>query len=308
MTGRATAPTTAAAESCGPRAGATPAGGFDTVGVFASARAGDFAGAATGAFGSIRNGAFAGTEGFTTACAGDFVPAPTDTVTRDSGSTRVGDFAGTDTDTGGFDVVCGGDFASAFAGDFDGVSAESFVGDFEGVSAESLVGDFEGVSAESLVGDFEGDFDEDDDPDSEDVCEDFCEDVDEPDLSLFSVTDLTAFSAADVTCLTALPPEPPSCDPPPLELLATWPLSACATPVANPSRRKPTRKPTVRTSRRATRSSACRRGGVGAPAGGSGAAVVMAMRSPPVSSSDGWLLPRRQRNAEYPDLQCGERQ
>ena len=146
MTGRAMAPTAAAAESCGPRAGATPAGGLDTVGVFASARAEDFAGAATGAFGSIRNGAFAGTEGFTAACAGDFVPAPTDTVTRDSGSARVGVFAGTDTDTGGFDVVCAGALASAFAGDFEGVSAESFVGDFEGDSTESLVGDFEGDS------------------------------------------------------------------------------------------------------------------------------------------------------------------
>jgi hypothetical protein len=130
---------------------------------------------------------------------------------------------------------------------------------------EPVVDGFAAVLDDAVLCDFEEDFEEvfPDEPDAEVLSADEPEDAEElvlsRDLPDVSVADLTVFSAADVTDLTGSLPE----------------LSACASPVANPSSRKPTINPITNTSRRARRSSV--RSGV------SGAAVVMAMRSPPCS-------------------------
>jgi hypothetical protein len=126
---------------------------------------------------------------------------------------------------------------------------------------------------DGAVGDFVDDFDFADDPESDVLPDDDCADF-VLDFSAEPVTDLTVFSAADVTFLTGLP-------------------SACATPVANPSRRNPTISPTTRSSRRAARTSTRFRGSVAAPAGVGDAVVVMAMRSPPWSPATDGCCPAR---------------
>jgi hypothetical protein len=156
-------------------------------------------------------------------------------------------------------------FADGFDVDgFDEVAVSEFeVPDFDGAA----VSDFD----DAAEGDFVDDVDSDVLPD--DDSEDFA-----LSLLLDPVTDLTVFAAAEVTFLTGL-------------------LSACAMPVAKPSRRKPTISPTTRSSRRARCRSAGVRGSVATSTGVSDAVLVMAMRSPPWSPFDGWLLSRAQRNA-----------
>jgi len=139
------------------------------------------------------------------------------------------------------------------------VSAEGFdevaVSDFE-------VPDFDGAAVSDFVDDLDSEVLPDDDS------EDFA-----LSLVLGPVADLTVF-AAEVPFLTGS-------------------LSACATPVAKPSRRKPTISPTTRSSLRATCRSARVRGSVATSTGVSDAVLVMAMRSPPWSPSTDGCCPAR---------------
>ena len=235
----------------------------------------------TGAFtdGAITSGAFAdGTfaaGGFTI---GEFA----------SGSTRAATAAGTftagglaaDTFTAG--VFAAGAFAAATfaAGAF---AVEGFTVDDGGVGFDEdlvdvLVDGFEKAAASDFeVSDFDDSF-------KDDAEGGFVDDVESgvlPDdedfalsLLLDPVTDVTVFSAAELTFSTGL-------------------LSAFATPVANPRRRKPTISPTTRSSRRAIHASALLRGSVASSTGVGDAVLVMAMRSPPWSPATDGCCPAR---------------
>ena len=235
----------------------------------------------TGAFtdGAITSGAFAdGTfaaGGFTI---GEFA----------SGSTRAATAAGTSTAgalaAGTFTagVFAAGAFAAATfaAGAF---AVEGFTVDDGGVGFDEdlvdvLVDGFEKAAASDFeVSDFVNSFEDD-------AAGDFVDDVESevlPDdadfalsLLLDPVTDVTVFSAAELTFSTGL-------------------LSAFATPVANPRRRKPTISPTTRSSRRATRASALVRGSVASSTVVGDAVLVMAMRSPPWSPATDGCCPAR---------------
>jgi hypothetical protein len=137
---------------------------------------------------------------------------------------------------------------------------------FEKAAASDFeVSDFDDSFEDDAAGDFVDDLESEVLPDDEDFALSFL---------LDPVTDLTVFSAAEVTFSTGLP-------------------SACATPVANPSRRKPTINPTTTSSRRATHASARFRGSVASSAGVSDAVLVMAMRSPPWSPATDGCCPAR---------------
>jgi len=235
----------------------------------------------TGAFtnGAITSGAFAdGTfaaGGFTI---GEFA----------SGSTRAATAAGTSTAgalaAGTFTagVFAAGAFAAATfaAGAF---AVEGFTVDDGGVGFDEdlvdvLVDGFEKAAASDFeVSDFVNSFEDDAAGDFVDGLESEVVPDDEDfalSLLLDPVTDLTVFSAAEVTFSAGLP-------------------SACATPVAKPSRRKPTINPTTTSSRRATHASAHLRGSVASSTGVSDAVLVMAMRSPPWSPATDGCCPAR---------------
>jgi len=150
------------------------------------------------------------------------------------------------------------DFVDVLVDGFDEAAASDFeVSDFDDDFVESFEDD--------AAGDFVDDLESEVLPDDEDFALSFL---------LDPVTDLTVFSAAEVTFSTGLP-------------------SACATPVANPSRRKPTINPTMTSSRRATHASARFRGSVASSTGVSDAVLVMAMRSPPWSPATDGCCPAR---------------
>ena len=156
---------------------------------------------------------------------------------------------------------------------FDEVAVSEFeVPDFDEAVVSGVDDDLDDSFDDSFDDDAaEGDFV--DDVDSEVLPDDDSEDF-ALSLLLDPVTDLTVFAAAEVTFLTGL-------------------LSACAMPVAKPSRRKPTISPTTRSSRRAQRRSARVRGSVATSTGVSDAVLVMAMRSPPWSPSTDGCCPAR---------------
>jgi hypothetical protein len=236
-----------------------PAAAF-TDGTFAS---GAFASGAV-ASGAFADGAFAGKDFASAstgaaAAAGNFTMGAFAAGAFAAGVFAAGTFAAGAFAAGGFAVD---DWGVGFDEDFVEVLVDGF--------DEAAVSDFEGSDFDDSFDDEEGDFD--DDWDSEvvlDDSEDFA-----LSLLLDPVTDLTVFSAADVTFSTGL-------------------LSACAMPVANPSRRKPTTSPTTRSSRRATRASARFQGSVASSTGVGDAVVVMAMRSPPLSPATDGCCPAR---------------
>ena len=239
----------------------------------------------TGAFtnGAITSGAFAdGTfaaGGFTI---GEFA----------SGSTRAATAAGTSTAgalaAGTFTagVFAAGAFAAATFG-AGAFAVEGFTVDDGGIGFDEdfvdvLVDGFDEAAASDLeVSDFDDDFVN---SFEDDAAGDFVDDVESevlPDdadfalsLLLDPVTDVTVFSAAELTFSTGL-------------------LSAFATPVANPRRRKPTISPTTRSSRRATCASALVRGSVASSTVVGDAVLVMAMRSPPWSPATDGCCPAR---------------
>ena len=117
------------------------------------------------------------------------------------------------------------------------------------------VGDDFAVVVDDDGDDFAVVVDDDEDPLDDRDSEVLCDDAEElpllSDLSLLPVTDAAVFFATEVIFSAALPPL--SCEPPLFVLPADCALSACATPVASPSRRKAAMRPRTRTSRRVTR-------------------------------------------------------
>jgi hypothetical protein len=260
--------------------GAATAAGTSTTGAFTDGAitSGAFADG-TFAAGGFTIGEFASGSTRAATAAGTFTAGALAAGTFTAGVFAAGAFAAATFAAGafaveGFTVDDGGigfdeDFVDVLVDGFDEAAAADFeVSDFD----DDFVNSFE----DDAAGDFVDDLESEVLPDDEDFALSFL---------LDPVTDLTVFSAAEVTFSTGLP-------------------SACATPVANPSRRKPTINPTMTSSRRATHASARFRGSVASSAGVSDAVLVMAMRSPPWSPATDGCCPRAQRNARPARSQC----